>query len=110
MFAIIVSINANSQEKKKNNIFKKVFKYATPYVSYSQSNSLQASQTFYVTQQSELIETTVRNPENFAFNFGLRKLARFGYEEKVNFYDGNESKNVTQNSNVGSVDGSRIFI
>ncbi len=105
MFAIIVSINANSQEKKKNNIFKKVFKYATPYVSYSQSNSLQGSQTFYVTQESELIETTVRNPENFAFNFGIRKLARFGYEEKVNFYDGNESKNVTQNSNVGSVDG-----
>lgn len=89
----------------QDNIFKKIFKYSTPFVSYSESNSLQGVQTFYVTQDSELIETTIRNPNNFAFNFGIRKIARFGYEDKVSFYDGNESKNVTQNSNVGSVKG-----
>ena len=58
---------------KKDNIFKKIFKYSTPYVSYSEANSLQGNQTFYVTQSSELIETTVKNPNNFAFNFGIRK-------------------------------------
>ena len=77
MFGLFVSISVKGQEKK-DNIFDKIFKYSTPFVSYQESNSLQGEQTFYVTQQSELIETTVRNPNNFAFNFGIRKLARHG--------------------------------
>ena len=104
MFVIIVSINANSQEKK-DNIFDKIFKYSTPFVSYQESNSLQGEQTFYVTQQSELIETTVKNPNNFAFNFGIRKLARYGYQDKVSFYTGNEKKSSSQDANIGNVDG-----
>jgi hypothetical protein len=109
LLGLIVSINAYSQEKKESWI-KSIFKYSTPYVSYSESNSLQGRQTFYVTQQSELIETSVKNPNNFAFNFGIRKIARFGYEDRISFYDGNESKSVTQNSNVGNVDGLEYLV
>ena len=98
-----------TQEKikkvRQDNIFKKVFKYATPFVSYSEQNSLQGVQTFYVTQQSELIETTIRNPNNFAFNFGIRKLARYGFQDKVSFYTGNEEKSSSQDANIGNVDG-----
>ena len=94
LFTSSVTSQVITQDKikkvRQDNIFKKVFKYATPFVSYSEQNSLQGVQTFYVTQQSELIETTVRNPNNFAFNFGIRKLARYGFQDKVSFYTGNE--------------------
>ncbi len=109
LFALIVSISVNAQEKK-DNIFKQIFKYSTPYVSYSQGSSLQGPQTFYVTQNSELIETTVRNPENFAFNFGIRKISRFGYQDRLNWYTGNEDRSASENANIGSVDGLEYLI
>jgi len=109
LFAIIVSISVNGQEKK-DNIFKQIFKYSTPYVSYSEANSLQGNQTFYVTQSSELIETTVKNPNNYAFNFGIRKISRFGYQDRLNFYTGNESKSASENANIGSVDGLEYLV
>ena len=73
LLAIIVSISANAQEK--NNIFKKVFKYSTFYGAYSQTNSIQAPQTFVVTQNNELIETTKRYPSDMMMTYGWRKLA-----------------------------------
>tara|TARA_R100000455_G_scaffold30793_1_gene22452 strand:+ start:61 stop:1203 length:1143 start_codon:yes stop_codon:yes gene_type:complete len=110
LFSQVIAEPTKKEDKivkkyKFKRFFKDIFKYSTPYVSYSENNSLQGRQTFYVTQESELIETTVRNPNNFAFNFGIRKIARFSYEDRVNWYDGNESRSVTQNSNVGNVDG-----
>jgi len=110
LFSQVIAEPSKKEDKivkkyKFKTFFKNIFKYSTPYVSYSENNSLQGRQTFYVTQESELIETTVRNPNNFAFNFGIRKIARFAYEDRVNWYDGNESRSVTQNSNVGNVDG-----
>jgi hypothetical protein len=85
-------------------IFKDVFKYATLYGAYSQSNSIQGDKTFYVTQSSELIETTQRNPADEIKTFGFRKLAHFGYEDKERFYDGEEQNN-SLNSNIGNVKG-----
>jgi len=82
-------------------IFKDVFKYATFYGAYSQSNSLQSEKTFYVTQNSELQETTVRNPSNQIKTFGFRKLAHFDYEDKNRFYIGDET-NIGSKSNIGN--------
>ncbi len=75
---------------RKDNIFKKVFKYSTIYGSYSQTNSIQASQTFIVTQQNNLIETTRKHPSDMMVTYGLRKLAFFQYENRNKFYDGTE--------------------
>ena len=105
--ALIVSINANSQEKK-DNIFKKVFKYSTIYGAYSQTNSIQAPQTFVVTQDNELIETTRKHPSDMMATYGIRKLAFFQYEDRNKFYDGTE-KNQSVKSNIGGRQASREF-
>jgi len=89
LFVTIVSISVNAQEKK-DNIFKKVFKYSTLYGAYSQTNSIQAPQTFIVTQDNELIETTRKHPSDMMVTYGLRKLAFFQYENRNKFYDGSE--------------------
>jgi hypothetical protein len=96
--ALFFAINVNAQ------ILKKVFKYSTLYTAYTQTNSIQPPKTFYVTQSSELIETTRRNPADEVRTIGFRKLAFFGYEDKERFYDGNEQNN-SINSNIGNVKG-----
>ena len=98
LLLLLFTINAQAD------IFKDVFKYATLYGAYSQSNSIQGNKTFYVTQNSELFETTVRNPADEIKTFGFRKLAHFGYEDKERFYDGKEQNN-SLNSNIGNVKG-----
>ena len=98
LLLLLFTINAQAD------IFKDVFKYATLYGAYSQSNSIQGDKTFYVTQSSELIETTQINPADEIKTFGFRKLAHFGYEDKDRFYDGEEQNN-SLNSNIGNVKG-----
>ena len=98
LLLLLFTINAQAD------IFKDVFKYATLYGAYSQSNSIQGDKTFYVTQSRELIETTQRNPADEIKTFGFRKLAHFGYEDKDRFYDGEEQNN-SLNSNIGNVKG-----
>ena len=98
LLLLLFTLNAQAD------IFKDVFKYATLYGAYSQSNSIQGDKTFYVSQESELFETTVRNPADEIKTFGFRKLAHFGYEDKDRFYDGEEQKN-SLNSNIGNVKG-----
>ena len=98
LLLLLFTINAQAD------IFKDVFKYATLYGAYSQSNSIQGDKTFYVSQDSELFETTQRNPADEIKTFGFRKLAHFGYEDKDRFYDGEEQNN-SLNSNIGNVKG-----
>ncbi len=98
LLLLLFTINAQAD------IFKDIFKYATLYGAYSQSNSIQGKKTFYVTQESELFETTQRNPADETKTFGFRKLAHFGYEDKERFYDGEEQNN-SLNSNIGNVKG-----
>jgi len=98
LLLLLFTLNAHAD------IFQDVFKYATFYGAYSQSNSLQGDKTFYVTQQSELQETTIRNPSNQIKTFGFRKLAHFGYEDKNRFYIGDET-NIGTKSNIGNVKG-----
>lgn len=96
--ALFFVLNVNAQ------IIKKVFKYSTLYTAYTQTNSIQPPKTFYVTQDSRLIETTRRNPADEIRTIGFRKLAFFGYEDKERFYDGSEQNN-SINSNIGNVKG-----
>ena len=95
---LLFTTNINAQ------ILKKVFKYSTLYAAYTQSNSIQPQKTFYVTQSSDLIETTRRNPADEIKTIGFRKLAFFNYEDKERFYDGSEQNN-SINSNIGNVKG-----
>jgi len=98
LLIMMFSLNANAQ------FLKDIFKYSTLYASYDQSNALQPTKTFYVTQGNELQETTPRVPNDATYTFGLRKLAFFDYEDKDRFYDGTET-NIGQKSNEGNTNG-----
>ena len=66
------------------------FKYSTFYIS-SQINSPLAEQNHYMIDRmtGELTDITIVNPFNYKLNFGIRKIARFDYENKAKrFYDG----------------------
>ena len=87
-------------------IIKKFFKYSTIYAGGNIGIPIQEStREWYVTQDSRLTDITEVYPFDYTFSIGIRKLARFDYEQKPSvFYDGSE-ENVTQKTNVGIVDG-----
>ena len=89
---------------KTKKFFNSIFKYSTFYAAYSENNSIQDNQSFYVTQDNELIETTERVPADQTITYGWRKLANFQYEDRNKFYRGDEN-NASTKSNIGNVKG-----
>ena len=95
-FLLIISNVASAQ----------FFKYSTVYVS-AEINSPLAEQNHYMMDRisGELTDITIVNPYNYKLNLGIRKIARFDYENKAKaFYDGNEN-NISNASTLGAVDG-----
>ena len=68
------------------------FKYATTYTSFTIQTPNQIKGTF-----AEL-------DDNYSLNFGIRKIARYDYQAKLDFYDGTE-ENITDNAFMGAVNG-----
>ena len=90
---------------KANKFFKDVFKYATFYGAYSEQNSIQGQQTYSISQDNILTETTIDNPADYSVVYGFRKLAHFSFEDKKHKgYDGTESP-IGSKSNVGATKG-----
>jgi hypothetical protein len=83
--------------------FKKYFKFATFYGAASGGTSISDVETFSVTNGLET--STVKTPFDYNIAFGIRKIARFGYENKAQtFYDGTENS-WSDGANVGKVSG-----
>ena len=101
---LLLLVSTPVQAQFFKDLYKEVFKYGTFYGAYSETNSIQAPQTFLVTQDNELIETTRRHPADLMITYGWRKLANFQYEDRNRFYVGNES-NVATRSNIGNFKG-----
>ena len=81
-----------------------LFKFSTFYGALGVNNAL-FSQGQYVMENNELIDLTRENPHDFSLNIGIRKIARFKYQNKKNnFYDGSEKYN-TDNALIGAVKG-----
>ena len=73
----------------KGQTLKKTFKYATFYTAFSGGNSISDDNIYSVINglQTDVLET----PFDYSFTAGVRKIARFGYENRANvFYDGTE--------------------
>ena len=68
------------------------FKYSTLYCSYSLGSPHQTKDNF-----TEL-------EDNYSLNLGLRKIARYQYQVKDDYYKGDE-ESITDNATMGSVDG-----
>jgi hypothetical protein len=99
---VILLLIQDSNAQFINNIFK----YSTLYASGSIDQPLQEStKEWYVTQDSRIQDITEIYPFDYIVSIGIRKMARFGYENKPNaFYDGTE-ENVGWKTNVGNADG-----
>ena len=103
LITIVLVILSSSQALSQGAI-KKFFKYSTFYTSFNQSNSMVQEST-YAVRDGVLTTVPTNNLPNYTFSIGLRKLARFGYENKARaFYDGSEVS-MTEEVNVGHVSG-----
>ena len=73
-------------------------KYGTVYAAGNVGNAkLEQAKYFVRTDPNDLygiprvVDQTTYHPNNYRIGVGLRKLARFGYESKPNFYNGTEN-------------------
>jgi len=82
---------------------KKTFKFATFYGAVNGGNSISDQDVWSVTHdglQNEIIET----PFDYSFIFGVRKIARMGYEPKEAFKNGTENS-YSDAATIGKVKG-----
>lgn len=87
----------------KAQALKKTFKYATFYTAVSGGNSIADDNVYSVIGglQTDVIET----PFDYSLTAGIRKIARFGYENRANaFYDGSENT-FSDAATIGKVKG-----
>tara|TARA_R100001126_G_C4884292_1_gene181290 strand:+ start:1213 stop:2331 length:1119 start_codon:yes stop_codon:yes gene_type:complete len=94
-------------EKKKSSNFsksvKKIFKYSTFYSAVTGGNSISNVDVYSVTNGLET--NTVKTPFDYSVALGVRKIARFGYENRTNvFFDGTE-KTYGDAATIGKING-----
>jgi len=83
--------------------FKKYFKFATFYAAANGGNSISDVDVFSVTDGLNTV--TVATPYDYNLALGIRKIARFGYENRAQtFYDGTE-ESWSDGASVGKVRG-----
>ena len=82
---------------------KKTFKFSTFYAAASGGTSISDVDVFSVTNGLET--STIKTPFDYNLAFGIRKIARFGYENRANtFYDGTENS-WSDGASIGKVKG-----
>jgi hypothetical protein len=82
---------------------KKTFKFSTFYGAVNGGNSVSDVDVFSVTDG--LQTSTVSTPFDYSVALGVRKIARFGYENRANvFYDGTE-KSYSDAATIGKISG-----
>tara|TARA_R110002074_G_scaffold2701_2_gene15224 strand:- start:158 stop:1237 length:1080 start_codon:yes stop_codon:yes gene_type:complete len=86
-----------------NEVINKNLKFSTFYAAINGGTSLSDVDVFSV--DNGLSTQTISTPYDYNLTIGLRKIARFGYENKAKaFYDGTES-NYSDAATVGKVKG-----
>ena len=82
---------------------KKIFKFATFYGAVNGGTSLSNVDVYSVTDG--LQTTTIETPFDYSITLGVRKIARFGYENRANtFYNGTENT-FSDAATIGKVKG-----
>jgi len=82
----------------------KIFKYSTIYAAVNGGTSLGDNQIWSVTSGT-LEEDVVKTPFDYNISIGIRKIKRFGYENRANtFYNGTE-RSYSDAATIGRVDG-----
>jgi len=97
-----IAIIASAQFDYKTYL-KKTFKFSTFYAAANGGTSVSDVDVFSVTNGLET--STVKTPYDYNLSLGIRKIARFGYENKAQtFYDGTE-ESWSDGANIGKVSG-----
>lgn len=83
---------------------KKTLKFATFYTAFSGNNSVSDVDVFSVSN-GPLQTDVIKTPFDYAFTAGVRKIARFGYENRANnFYSGSETS-YSDAATIGKIKG-----
>ena len=90
------STTVNAQDNFKKSL-KKCFRFSTFYGAVNGGNSISDVDVYSVSNG-------LQTPYDYNVAVGVRKIARFGYENRAAFYDGNE-KSWSDGANVGKVSG-----
>ena len=81
----------------------KLIKFSTFYAAVNGGTSISDVETFSVTNGLET--STIQTPYDYNITLGVRKIARFGYENKAQtFYDGTETS-WSDGANIGKKNG-----
>ncbi len=106
---LLFASNVNAQFFKS--IYDDFLKYGTVYAAGNVGNAKSEQTKYFVRTNSDnlydiprVIDQTTYHPNNYRVGVGLRKLARFGYESKPNFYNGTEN-NVGLSAPTAAVKG-----
>ena len=100
---LFISVNLFGQINFKE-FCKKTFKFSTFYAAASGGTSLSNEDVYNITSGS-LEEDIIKTPYDYNLAFGIRKIARFGYENRANtFYDGTE-ESWSDAATIGKVSG-----
>ena len=103
LYIIILPVISFSQNLDLDIDIKKYFKFATFYAAANGGTSLSDQDVYTVTNGLET--DIIKTPYDYSLTLGLRKIARFGYENRANtFYDGTES-NYSDAATIGKVTG-----
>lgn len=97
-----------SQEQKEPSKFakdlKRTFKFSTFYAAINGGTSIADRNTFSV-NTGQLIANTLETPFDYSMALGVRKIARFQYENRANvFYNGTE-ESFSDNATLGKIKG-----
>ena len=103
-FLMLISSCAHAQESKVKTFLKDdLFKFATFYGAINGGNSISDLEVYSITNGLET--NTIETPFDYSITFGVRKIARLGYENRANvFYDGTE-KSFSDAATIGKVKG-----
>ena len=100
---IVPIIGFGQEESKLKKEVKKIFKFSTFYGAVNGGNSVSDVDVFSITNGLET--TTIETPYDYSLAFGVRKIARLGYENRANtFYNGTENS-FSDAATIGKIKG-----
>ena len=102
LILLLLPIFSYSQSNVKD-----IFKFSTFYAAVNGGTSISDVETYSVTDGLGI--ETIQTPYDYNLTLGIRKIARFGYENRANtFYDGTES-NYSDAATIGKIKGAEFL-
>jgi hypothetical protein len=105
LLCLVPFLVQSQEESKLKAAIKKQLKFATFYTAVTGNNSLADVSTYSLLPNGSLEYGNSTTPFDYTLAFGVRKIARLGYENRKNvFYNGTEIS-VSDAATIGNVEG-----